>query len=262
VMVIAGALGGFLALYYAYGPGSDAATKTTTSQSGEEAALKGGAPAEPLIRIGRLSYELGQVPEDTPPASVSDTGVASPRVIEGRDFVLPVPAASSKNESTAGSLASTARSALESSGSAPGSTVVGVFPIRPTPQALQRADATATSNPARPAESELESRLATTREWLAASAETTHTLQLFGANSEQQLKADLATLSGVLSSSELRVYRTLIAGKPAYTVVYGAYADRRAALQALDKLPASVAVNRPLVRTVNGIRAEQQQHGI
>jgi septal ring-binding cell division protein DamX len=46
------------------------------------------------------------------------------------------------------------------------------------------------------------------------------------------------------------------------TVVYGGYADRQAALQALDKLPPSVSANRPVLRTVNGIRSELKQHGI
>jgi septal ring-binding cell division protein DamX len=45
------------------------------------------------------------------------------------------------------------------------------------------------------------------------------------------------------------------------TVVYGAYADRQAAQQALEKLPQSVSANRPVVRTVNGIRAELKQNG-
>lgn len=264
VVMLIGALLALLALYYGVGP----ATKKAMSQSGAQTALassKGAAPAEPPVRVGRLSYELSQAPQETEGVPVGHAGEAQPRVIEGRDFVLPaIPAAVAppRHESVAGNSASTQRSALESSGTAPGSTVTGASPIRPMPQAVQRVDTTATSDLARRGESEIESRIAATREWLAASAQTTHTLQLFGATSEEQLKADLATLSGVLSPSELRVYRTLIAGKPAFTVVYGAYADRRAALQALDKLPASVTVNRPLVRTVSGIRTEQKHHGI
>jgi septal ring-binding cell division protein DamX len=44
------------------------------------------------------------------------------------------------------------------------------------------------------------------------------------------------------------------------TVLYGSYADRQAALQALEKLPEAVTSNRPVLRTVKGIRAEMTQH--
>ena len=45
-------------------------------------------------------------------------------------------------------------------------------------------------------------------------------------------------------------------------MVYGAYADRQSAVQALEKLPTVISGNRPMLRTVNGIRAEMKQHGI
>jgi septal ring-binding cell division protein DamX len=81
-----------------------------------------------------------------------------------------------------------------------------------------------------------------------------------GTNSEEQLKAQLKALSKVLEPKKLYVFRTRAQGKPAMTVVYGAYADRSAALQALESLPPSVSANRPVLRTVNGIRTELKQH--
>ncbi|MES2561269.1 MAG: SPOR domain-containing protein [Pseudomonadota bacterium] len=268
VTVMAGALGVLLVLYSVYGPNWGAAMKKAMSPFGAQSAsasLKGAAPAEPFIRMGRLSYELSQTPPQTQSESFSHTSGVEPRVIEGRDFVMPAtpaPATLASSEGAAGNSGSGKRNALESPRTPSGFTVMGVSPTPAMPQSPPRVETTATPDLARRGESEIESRLAATREWLAATAQTTHTLQLFGANSEEQLKADLATLSSVLSPSELHVYRTLIAGKPAYAVVYGSYPDRRAAVQALDKLPATLAVNRPLVRTVNGIRGEQKRNGI
>jgi septal ring-binding cell division protein DamX len=108
----------------------------------------------------------------------------------------------------------------------------------------------------------LGSRLSATREWLATAAHTTHTIQLMGTSSEEQLRNHLKALGKVLEPGKIYVIRTVAQGKPAMTVLYGAYADRQAALQALGKLPAAVAANRPVLRTVNGIRTEQKQHGI
>jgi septal ring-binding cell division protein DamX len=39
-------------------------------------------------------------------------------------------------------------------------------------------------------------------------------------------------------------------------VLYGSFSDRRAAEEALGKLPQAVMANRPLLRTVQGIRGE------
>jgi septal ring-binding cell division protein DamX len=83
-----------------------------------------------------------------------------------------------------------------------------------------------------------------------------------GTNSEEQLKNHLKALAKQLEPSKIYVIRTMAQGKPSMTVLYGAYADRAAALQALEKLPAAIVANKPVLRTVNGIRAEQKQHGI
>jgi MSHA biogenesis protein MshM len=48
--------------------------------------------------------------------------------------------------------------------------------------------------------------------------------------------------------------------KPSLTVLYGSFGNRRAAQQALDQLPESLKANQPILRTVNGIRAEIRQH--
>lgn len=107
---------------------------------------------------------------------------------------------------------------------------------------------------------EVENRLGATREWLAAAAPSTHTIQLMGTNSEEQLKGQLKALSKQLDPSKIFVFRTLAQGKPSITIVYGAYPDKTTAVQALEKLPAAITANRPMLRTVNGIRVEMKQH--
>jgi septal ring-binding cell division protein DamX len=44
--------------------------------------------------------------------------------------------------------------------------------------------------------------------------------------------------------------------KPFLTVLYGSFNSYRAAQEALDKLPESLKVNQPFLRTVAGVRGE------
>jgi septal ring-binding cell division protein DamX len=129
------------------------------------------------------------------------------------------------------------------------------------PPAPKPADTPAPGAKSAPADA-VESRVRLTREWLGSAAQTTHTIQLLGTPSEAQLKTHLLVLSKLLEPGKLYVFRTVAQGKPSITVVYGEYADRKAALQALDELPSPAAAYRPVLRTVNGIRAELKQHGL
>jgi len=107
----------------------------------------------------------------------------------------------------------------------------------------------------------VDARLDATREWLAGAPATMYTIQLMGSGSEEHVRAQLKTLAKVLEPGKLYVYRTRAQGKPSITVVYGAFADRQAAIDALEKLPPSVSANKPVIRTVNGIRTEIRQNG-
>jgi len=125
-----------------------------------------------------------------------------------------------------------------------------------------KASAVATAAAADDMDVALQSRLAATRDWLAATAESTNTIQLLGVGTEERLKADLRPLLKVLEPDQIYVFRTLARGKPWFTVAYGSYPDRRSAVQAVQTLPSSVAANQPFVRTVAGIRSEQKQFGV
>jgi septal ring-binding cell division protein DamX len=232
---------------------------------------------------------------ESPPRQTSKA-LAEPvqaRVVEGRDLVLPPKppiatrpiGATSASASRQGSEPDIARRGVDvafaPSGAqdkrpieiqtviSGGAAVAGVLPIGPPPEpsraepGMKAPAGVGAADPGRGMSGDVvESRLAATREWLTAAPQTTHTIQLMGTNSEEQLKAQLKALSKVLEPKKIYVFRTLALGKPAMTVVYGAYSDRQAALQALEKLPAAVSANRPVVRTVNGILTEMKQHGI
>jgi type II secretory pathway predicted ATPase ExeA len=103
-------------------------------------------------------------------------------------------------------------------------------------------------------------RIAATREWLASEALSTYSIQLFGTNDPELLKSHLNGLAKSIEMNKIFVYRTLAKQKPSLTVLYGSFGDRRAAQQALDQLPESLKANQPILRTVNGIRAEIRQH--
>ncbi len=106
----------------------------------------------------------------------------------------------------------------------------------------------------------VERRIAATREWLASEAHSTYSIQLFGTSDPQQLKTHLNDLAKSIEMNKIFVYRTLAKQKPSLTVLYGSFGDRRAAQEALDRLPESLKANQPILRTVNGIRAEVRQH--
>ena len=104
------------------------------------------------------------------------------------------------------------------------------------------------------------SRLAATEIWLSQRAETTYSIQLLGTDNAQQLKNHLNQLSKFVEINDVFVYRTLAKQRPSLTVLYGSFNDRRAALDALARLPAQLKTHQPILRTVRGIRAEIAQH--
>jgi MSHA biogenesis protein MshM len=103
-------------------------------------------------------------------------------------------------------------------------------------------------------------RLAATQEWLANERHTTFSIQLLGTADEQQLKRELNTLSKFVEMNRVFVYRTMARQKPSITVLYGSFGSLRAAQDALEKLPPLLQANRPILRTVQGIRTEIRQN--
>lgn len=99
-------------------------------------------------------------------------------------------------------------------------------------------------------------RFAATRDWLAQEQAGTYTIQLLGAEDEGQLKNRLRVLSKSIEINKIFVYRTLAKNRPSVTVLYGAFPDRTAAREALTQLPVALKTDKPVLRTVGGIREE------
>ena len=103
-------------------------------------------------------------------------------------------------------------------------------------------------------------RLAATQEWLANADQATYSIQLMGADNEHQLKRHLNEIAKFVEINRVFLYRTIANRKASLTVLYGSFSDRRAAQDALEKLPPLLRANRPILRTVRGIRTEIKQH--
>jgi type II secretory pathway predicted ATPase ExeA len=107
----------------------------------------------------------------------------------------------------------------------------------------------------------LENRLAATEKWLATEPGNLFSIQLLGTEDATQLKLHLNDLSKFIEMNKIFVYRTLANGRPLLTVLYGTFSDRRSAQDVLEKLPEGLRANRPILRTVESIRAElKRQH--
>lgn len=102
----------------------------------------------------------------------------------------------------------------------------------------------------------LDSRLAATTAWLADAKPRTYTIQLLGSGDDQQLNRHLKFLSKTIEINSLFVYRTIAKGVPSLTVVWGSFDSQAEAREAMAKLPPFLKAYRPLLRTVQGIKAE------
>lgn len=142
----------------------------------------------------------------------------------------------------------------------PVSAAVATATPQPTTAVIAPSPAQALE-PKVPAESDdiLSRRLTATKNWLSQKPTSTVTIQLMGGNNDEQMKNQLETLSQQVLLDEVYVFRTQVRGKPFMSVMYGSYANRDEALQAVQKLPRWLRTNRPQLRTVGGIIEETKQ---
>jgi septal ring-binding cell division protein DamX len=81
-----------------------------------------------------------------------------------------------------------------------------------------------------------------------------YTIQVMEAEHEPQLRRDLGEIAKSIEIDEVFLYRSEANRKASLTVLYGSFSDRRAAQDALDKLPLALKANRPFLRSVRGVR--------
>lgn len=124
----------------------------------------------------------------------------------------------------------------------------------PAPAATEPAKPTVEAP--RAAGSLLEARLAATEAWLESANPKTYTIQLMSSDDDPQLNNHLKIISNLVEINSLFVYRTIAKGVPALNVVWGSFDGPGEARAAMAKLPSSLKAYRPLLRTVQGIKAE------
>ena len=101
-----------------------------------------------------------------------------------------------------------------------------------------------------------------TDKWLDSGIATAYSIQLFVADHDQQLRNHLNGLPKFIEANDIYMYRSAAQGRPMVNVLWGSFADRKAAQEELALLPSSLRANRPYVRTISGIRAEiERQRG-
>lgn len=102
----------------------------------------------------------------------------------------------------------------------------------------------------------LEQRLLATERWLDEARGATFSIQLLGSNDPALLRDYFETIGKYIELEKVFVYRTLANQQPTMTVLYGAFGSRAEAVRSLEALPDELKVNRPYIRTVQGIRSE------
>ncbi len=95
--------------------------------------------------------------------------------------------------------------------------------------------------------------------WLWSRDPSHVTLQLMAGHDEQGIRRFLRQ-HRLLGKAAW--YRTVRNGRPWFVVVYGDYADRRAARAAIDKLPPALQHLKPWPRTFGDIHAELNRNGV
>ena len=193
-----------------------------------------------------------------PPQPTSET-VAS-------ETALPVaPKAGDAKGDTSTADTSTETSAVVAAPTAPAITpAAGVQKSEPEPMKpvlkLDKTIAGANSRKSKDTPDEVESRIAATNAWLEQVGTNPYSIQLLGADSPAQLKHHLNVIRKYIEINDIFVYRTIARQKPSLTVLYGSFNDRRAAQEALAKLPEFLKAYKPVLRTMQGIRGEIARH--
>jgi type II secretory pathway predicted ATPase ExeA len=109
-----------------------------------------------------------------------------------------------------------------------------------------------------PAHDPLQQRLAATRSWLAGEDGTHVTIQLMllTDTAPPRWKNILSKLDREFGLTQIYVFPTHITADHQFGITFGNFSSRKQALAALARLPADYLRNRPILRTVKGIRDE------
>lgn len=103
-------------------------------------------------------------------------------------------------------------------------------------------------------------RIQAAEAWLNSDGARPFSVQLLATSNEQQLRNHLKTLANFFEMKDVYMFRTVARGRPAVSVLWGAFASRQDAVTELQKLPSQLRVDQPYVRSIRDIRAEVDRH--
>ena len=115
------------------------------------------------------------------------------------------------------------------------------------------------ATPAQPATASLlQQRLDATEAWLAGTEGGHYTVQLMLTDDDSARRTEriLSNIQRELGLDQVYAYPAQITAKHQFGITFGNYSSRSQALAAIDTLPPNHTANRPMLRTVKGIRDE------
>ena len=135
------------------------------------------------------------------------------------------------------------------------------------PMASRRVDAAAPAATLAPAEKSIadpfEKSLAATRQWLSRSDAAASSIQIMALRANRNTRRSLRTYLKKLEKAGVDIEKVKIftfnrSGQAMYGVLYGSYRNSDQARAGIRNLPAGLKADRPMVRTVKGIRQDQR----
>lgn len=120
-------------------------------------------------------------------------------------------------------------------------------PARPTPRPSPR-------------ELQLNARFAATADWLQRAAPDIIAVQIQSLADDSALKAELDRLSRLIAIERIYLYHKKQDGLIYSIILYGEFAQRQAALAAVDNLPSQIKKHQPYLRTVASIKNDINQN--
>lgn len=123
---------------------------------------------------------------------------------------------------------------------------------------LQLPPARPSPGPA-PSELQLNARFAATTAWLQRAAPNMIAVQIESLADDSALKAELDRLSRLIAIEHIYLYHKKQDGLIYSIILYGEFAQRQAALAAVDNLPGQIKKHQPYLRTVASIKNDINQ---
>lgn len=105
----------------------------------------------------------------------------------------------------------------------------------------------------------VDKRLEVTKNLLLSGPPNTITLQIKTLPSGEQLKTELDQIGQQLEIDNIYLYHKKQNGEIYTVILYGAFAQRNAAIAALRDMPSQIKNNRPYLRTLAGINKDIEQ---